>query len=205
MTTLAYFGALGLAFMIVEIPTMQMLTVYLGRPVYSLAVVLFSLLLFSGLGSWWSGRWATERIVANMRTIFPALIVALAIHTVFSSAILARTLQFGLAARLGVAILLLSVLGFMMGIPFPVGIRRAGRFKPSTVPWLWGINGITSVLGSATATALSIHIGFRLTLVVAILLYAAAAGLFLAMARDTEPEGALLSPTAPEGPLPELV
>jgi len=200
MPTLAYFGALGLAFMIVEIPTMQMLTVYLGQPVYSLAVVLFSILLFSGLGSWWSGRWTPERVVGNMRYIFPALIVFLLIHATASSAILERTLQYGLVVRLIVTVILLSVLGFMMGIPFPVGIRRAGRFKSSIVPWLWGINGVTSVLGSATATALSIHIGFHLTLVVAILIYASAGLLFLYMARDTELEGESVPPAEQGGP-----
>src|SRR5690606_22642515 len=106
-TTLAYFGALGLAFMMVEIPTMQKLTVYLGQPVYSLAVVLFSLLLFSGLGSWWSGLWASQAIATNMRRMFPILVVFLVLHSVFSSLILEQTLQFGLSARLVVSVLLL--------------------------------------------------------------------------------------------------
>ncbi len=199
-TTLAYFGALGMAFMMVEIPTMQKLTVYLGQPIYSLAVVLFSLLLFSGLGSWWSGRWDSDRIAAGMRLVFPALLVFLVIHAALSSAVLERTLQFGLPARLLIAVLLLSVLGFMMGIPFPVGIRAAGRRQSSVVPWLWGINGVTSVFGSAVATALSIHIGFRLTLVIATLVYTSAALLFLNMIRSTEPEaGSLEPPQSPDG------
>lgn len=199
-TTLAYFGTLGLAFMMVEIPTMQKLTVYLGQPVYSLAVVLFSLLLFSGLGSWWSGRWAAGMIAANMRRIFPALIIFLVLHALFSTFILEQTLQFGLGGRLLVSIILLSVLGFLMGIPFPVGIRWVGRRQPSVVPWLWGINGVTSVLGSALATALSIHIGFRLTLIVATFAYATAAILFLNLMRRTSPEEESSEPAMPSGP-----
>jgi len=180
---LAYVGGLGLAFMMVEIPTMQMLTVYLGQPVYSLAVVLFSLLLFSGLGSWWSGRWPAETITSRLRRVFPVLFVFLVLHALLSSVILVQTLQFGLTARLVVAVLLLSVLGFLMGIPFPTGIRWAGRRQPTVVPWLWGINGVTSVLGSALATALAIHVGFRLTLFVAALVYAAVGALFVLAAR----------------------
>jgi hypothetical protein len=38
-------------FMLVEISQVQRLTIFLGHPVYSLSVVLFSLLLSSGLGS----------------------------------------------------------------------------------------------------------------------------------------------------------
>jgi SAM-dependent methyltransferase len=199
-TTLAYFGTLGLAFMMIEIPTMQKLTVYLGQPVYSLAVVLFSLLLFSGLGSWWSGRWASDRISANMRRVFPALVVFLLLHALLSSAVLEQTLRFELGARLAVAVLLLSVMGFLMGIPFPVGIRWIGRRQPSVVPWLWGINGVTSVLGSALATALSIHIGFRLTLVVATFVYGMAALLFIGVLKSTSAESELAEPVLPSDP-----
>jgi hypothetical protein len=186
--TLAYFGALGLAFMIVEIPTMQKLTVYLGQPIYSLAVVLFSLLLFSGLGSWWSARWAAERITTNTRRVFPVLVVFLILHALFSSAILERTLGYDLAFRFIVAVLLLSILGFMMGIPFPTGIRWVGRRRPTVVPWLWGINGVTSVLGSALATAFSIHFGFQVTLIVATLIYAAAGAIFFVAVQETSRE-----------------
>ena len=198
--TLAYFGALGLAFMLVEIPTMQKLTVYLGQPVYSLAVVLFSLLLFSGLGSWWSGRWAAGRIAANMRRVFPVLVIFLVLHALFSSTILEQTLRFGLGVRLAVAVLLLSVLGFLMGMPFPVGIRWVGRRQASVVPWLWGVNGITSVLGSALATALSIHVGFSLTLAFATLIYGTAAMLFMAVVRRSAPETDATEPPLPSGP-----
>ena len=200
--TLAYFGTLGLAFMMVEIPTMQKLTVYLGQPVYSLAVVLFSLLLFSGLGSWWSGRWAAGAITTNMRRIFPLLIVFLLLHAVFSSAILEQTLQLSLGLRLVVAVLLLAVLGFLMGVPFPVGIRWAGRRQPSVVPWLWGINGVTSVLGSALATALAIHVGFQLTLIIAAAVYSTAALLILNAMRRATPETETAEPTLPSGPQP---
>jgi MFS family permease len=184
--------------MLVEIPTIQKLTVYLGQPVYSLAVVLFSLLLFSGLGSWWSGRWPPGHIAANMRRVFPALVALLLLHALSSSLILEQTLRFGLGVRLVVAVLLLSVLGFMMGIPFPIGVRWVGRRQSSVIPWLWGINGVTSVLGSALATALSIHVGFRWTLVIATLIYASAALLFLSILRRAEPEANLGQSVLPE-------
>jgi SAM-dependent methyltransferase len=189
--TLTYFGGLGLAFMLVEIPTMQKLTVYLGQPVYSLAVVLFSLLLFSGLGSWWSGRWPAAQIAGRLRRVFPLLVGFLLLHALLSSFVLAWTLPLGLPARLLVAVLLLSVLGFLMGMPFPTGIRWAGERQPTVVPWLWGINGVTSVLGSALATALAIHVGFRLTLFVAALVYAAVGALFLLASRRTQSQTGL--------------
>ncbi|MCA9866171.1 MAG: hypothetical protein KIS95_01255 [Anaerolineae bacterium] len=198
--TLAYFGTLGLAFMMIEIPTMQKLTVYLGQPVYSLAVVLFSLLLFSGLGSWWSGRWPIDSVAAKMYRIFPLLVIFLLLHALFSSAVLEQTLQLGLAARLAVAVILLSGLGLLMGIPFPTGIRWVGRRQATVVPWLWGINGVTSVLGSALATALSIHAGFRVTLVVATLAYSAAAILFQSILKSTSQSTEFVLPSGPDTP-----
>lgn len=177
---LGYFAMLGIGFMMVEIPTIQKLTVYLGRPVYSLAVVLFSLLLFSGLGSFWSNGWdepTRRRMVARL---FPALVVVTLLHMLLSSTALETTLAFGLTARIVVAVLLLAPLGFLLGIPFPTGIRWVGQNRPGVIPWLWGINGVTSVLGSALATLFSIHIGFRLTLLVAALVYVAAGWLFMA-------------------------
>jgi hypothetical protein len=171
---LGYFSALGVAFMLVEIPTIQKLTVYLGRPVYSLAIVLFSLLLSSGIGSLLSSRWPDDKLGPRLKTALALLVGIILIHTLLSTPVLHATLKLPLAARLPVAIVLLAVLGVLMGIPFPVGIRWAGLHRPGTVPWFWGMNGVMSVLGSAMATALAIHVGFRLTLFASALVYALA-------------------------------
>ena len=135
-----------------------------------------------------------------MRRVFPLLIAFLLLHAVFSSAVLEQTLQLALGLRLVVAVLLLAVLGFLMGIPFPVGIRWAGRRQSSVVPWLWGINGVTSVLGSALATALAIHVGFRLTLIVSAVVYSTAALLILNAMRHAAPETEAANPPLPRGP-----
>jgi hypothetical protein len=168
---LGYFSALGVAFMLVEIPTIQKLTVYLGRPVYSLVVVLFSLLLSSGVGSLLSSRWPDDRIIPRLRIALALLVAVILLHTMLSTPVLQATLSLPLAGRLAVAVALLVVLGFLMGIPFPVGIRWAGKHREGTVPWLWGMNGVMSVLGSAMATALAIHVGFRLTILASALIY----------------------------------
>ena len=180
---LGYFGALGLAFMVVEVPTIQKLTVYLGRPVYSLAIVLFSLLLSSSLGSLWSSRWRLDAVPRISHRFFPIMVLVLFLHPFVSVAILQATLGLALWLRIAIAVLLLLVLGFMMGVPFPMGVRWAGVHRPGVVPWLWGVNGVMSVLGSAVATAVAIHVGFQWTLVLAALLYGVAGLLFAAELR----------------------
>jgi hypothetical protein len=178
---LFYFGALGVAFMLVEVPTIQRLTVYLGRPVYSLAAALFSLLLFSGLGSLWSNRGAQDgATVRRLRWLFPTLVGLILLQVLAGAWLLDRTIGWSLPARLVVTTLILAPISFLMGVPFPLGMRWAGEHRSGVVPWLWGINGVMSVTGSALAIALAIHIGLRLTLLVAGLLYGLAG---LAMGR----------------------
>jgi len=176
---IAYFGMLGAAFMLVEIPTIQRLTVYLGRPVYSLAVVVFSLLLFSGLGSLWAGRGTDEGLYRRLRRLFPILGMLVLLHAAGGTWLLHGTIGWPLPARLAVTVALLAPLSFLMGMPFPLGMRWAGVHRPGVVPWLWGINGVMSVLGSALSVALAIHVGLRITLMAAAGLYGLA-GVLLA-------------------------
>jgi spermidine synthase len=168
---LAYFGGLGVAFMLVEIPTIQRLTVYLGRPVYSLAVVLFSILLFSGLGSLWAGLTARNPDRWLKGWLFPLLMGLVALHGGAGGWLLHATIDWPLSVRLGMTVALLAPLSFLMGMPFPLGMRWAGARCPQAVPWLWGINGVTSVTGSALSTALAIHFGLTATLFVAMVVY----------------------------------
>lgn len=168
---LAYFGALGLGFMLVEIPIIQRLTVYLGRPVYSLAVGLFALLLFSGLGSLWAGR-------RRGQPQLPLLVGLVVLNALAVPWVLDKTIGWPLAARLATAVGVLAPLAFLMGIPFPTGVRLAGIRRPGVVPWLWGINGVMSVMGSALAIAVAIHLGVQVTILVAAGCYALAAVVF---------------------------
>lgn len=178
---LAYFAALGVGFMLVEVPTIQRLTVYLGRPVYSLAVVLFSLLLFSGLGSLWSGKLAGGQAAAGTKYLFLLLAVLVLAHAAAGAWLLHATMNQPFVVRLAITVILLAPLGLIMGMPFPLGIRWAGAHRPGVIPWLWGINGVTSVLGSALAIALAIHVGFQITLVTAAAIYGLAGA---ALARE---------------------
>ncbi len=177
---LGYFSLLGMAFMLVEIPTIQKFTVYLGRPVYSLAIVLFSLLLFGGLGSLWSGRrWDVEGQTPRLlRLLFSAIAGMILLHTVLSFWPLPQTMAWPFPLRLLFTVVLLAPLAFLMGMPFPLGVRWVGREQEGALPWLWGMNGVMSVFGSALGTLVALHWGFRATLLLATLAYLWAGHLF---------------------------
>jgi spermidine synthase len=148
-----YFSLLGVAYLFVEIPLLQRFILLLGYPTYAFAAVLFTLLTFSGLGSL-----ASPKI--SLRKALVLLVVALAAYPFVLSSLFAWLLGAALPIRLLAAVLMLAPLGFLMGIPFPQAIRLTGKIAPGLVPWVWGINGCSSVLSSILAVMVAVSYGF---------------------------------------------
>lgn len=159
LRALLYFGLLGLAFLLVEIPLIQQWILIVGQPAYAFAAVVSVLLIFSSLGSLstrsprWSGRAA-----------FAALVL-LAVATPFVLAWLTRhTLGWPLLLRAGVASLSLTPLAFLMGLPFPLGLAWLERSGPRLVPWAWAVNGCASVVSGVLAAMAALSYGFSAVL-----------------------------------------
>jgi hypothetical protein len=176
---LAYFLALGIAYIIVEVVLMQRLALFLGHPTYSVTAVLFAILLFSGLGSAWSGRrHGTPAVVG--RVLIWGIPLAIALVAFAVPPIVRALIGLPLPARMAIATAFIAPLAFLMGMPFPIGIRvlgaRGGRF----IPWAWAANGCGSVLGSVWAVLGAMLWSFSSMLIVAGLIYACA---LLGMAR----------------------
>ena len=176
---LLYFAALGAGFMLVEVPFIQRLTLYLGSPTYALAVVLFALLLSGGIGSLSSQQVSHGMILYRLRTVLLALLAIIGLQLLLLSTILDWTQQWPLWLRIAVAVLFIFPAGFMMGQPFPLGLRWIAANDPAIIPWLWAINGATSVVGSAMATILALQFGFYAVSLVGVLCYGGALGLVI--------------------------
>ena len=160
-----YFSCLGLGFMLVEIALSQKFILFLGHPFYSLAVVLFALLVFSGIGSALSHKIPLP-LLAPLLPAALALIYGAALDPLFCA-----LLHLDTWLRILVAVLLIAPLGLALGIPFPTGIRLLGKTGKGLVPWVWGVNGYASVMGSVLAIVLAISIGFTLVLALSAFLY----------------------------------
>lgn len=162
---LLYFTLIGLGFMLVEIALLQRLSVYLGHPVYSLAVVLFSLILFTGVGSLAGERLPlnTPRRLAIYAFSLGALLLLIALVL---PRLTAATVGWGLFGRVLMSILLLAPAGFGMGQAFPTGMRLSRRDQTDPTPWLWGVNGAAGVLAGVVGVILNIAFGITTTLVV---------------------------------------
>ncbi len=168
-----YFSCLGLAFMQVEVGQIERLTVMLGNPTYSLSVVLFALLLASGLGSYAVESLLKRRddpvVLARQGLVLVGvLVVVSALVSLFSLNILAAAPTI---VRIVAAILLVSLPGFFMGWSFPLGIKIFMRLHPLAGPWFWAINGASSVLGSVVAAIISVTFGITATLLTGAALY----------------------------------
>ena len=69
------------------------------------------------------------------------------------------------------AIFIVFVPGFFMGMPFPKGIAQAKILRAEIIPWLWAVNGFSSVIGSITAVIISIHLGFLAVIAISAVMY----------------------------------
>lgn len=153
-----FFSSIGLGFMLIEISQMQRLIIFLGHPTYSLSVVLFAMLASSGLGSYLAGR---IRLRGRLGAAIPLALLPGALvlfGMVTPSAI--RAYQDGTTPlRVLISTAILFPLGLLMGTAFPLGMRRAATRSPALTPWLWGINGATSVCASVLAVVIALNSG----------------------------------------------
>ena len=168
---LLYFATLGAGFIVVEVVLLQKCVLFLGHPAYALTVVLFAILLFSGLGSLLSGRIPEDALSRALPRVI-LLVVALIVGSVLVlSPLFYALVHLGAGWRVVVTVLFLAPLGLALGMPMPTGIRILTRRAPELIPWAWGVNGAASVLGSVGAIALAMVWGFDQALLVAAGLY----------------------------------
>jgi hypothetical protein len=168
---LAYFGALGAGFMLIEVSILQRFVLLLGHPVYSLTVTLFSLLLGTGIGAAWSRR-LDERTLARSASRALLLVAAVGVLVIVAvTPIISWAIPFARPIRIAVAVATLVPLGMLLGIPMPAGLRLLQARAPQMVAWAWGINGALSVLGATMAIFIAMNWGFHTTLLAASFTY----------------------------------
>jgi hypothetical protein len=171
LSYLLYFASLGAGFIIVEVAMIQKFILFLGHPVYSLAVVLFSVLAFSALGSYLSGRIRDARLTPTLIKLLLVLVVLVFVYIVALPPIFYGLVHLARELRIVIAVVLMAPLAMVMGMPMPIGIRLLARGAPEIIPWAWGVNGATSVMGSVAALVIAILSGFNQALMIGAGLY----------------------------------
>jgi len=155
---LLYFACLGFGFLFVEMPLLQQFILFLGQPAYSFSLVLFSVLLFSGLGSLVSIR-------LPLRPLLLLLVMVVLAYPWFLARLFTLSIGWSLIMRLTVAALGLAPLGFLLGLPLPGGVCLLKEYAPQLIPWAWAVNGCASVISSILAVMGAVTLGFSYVLI----------------------------------------
>ncbi len=157
LRVLVYFACLGLAYLFIEVPLAQQFILILDQPVTALAIMLFAVLFFSGIGSLTVRRW---RLSAGMIV----LVIGIALYPLFLEPLFSLLLGQSQGFRIILAILFIAPLGYLMGLPFAGGLAIVEKRQTALVPWAWAINGSFSVISSVLAVMVALSLGFSAVL-----------------------------------------
>lgn len=170
LKVILYFISIGLGFMFIEIAMIQKFILFLGKPIYSVSLVLFSLLLSTATGSYFSKRGEVKdiRILRKrLKTGVTFIILILSNYYFFLDKLLILFLGTEFTLRLIITFSFLAPLGFFMGFFFPLGIRLTDIYDKSLIPWAWASNGCASVVATSLSLMLAISFGFSTVLLLA--------------------------------------
>jgi predicted membrane-bound spermidine synthase len=166
--SIVYFCALGFGFIAVELSLLQHLTLLVGHPIFTLSLLLFTLLASGGIGS------AISALVP-IRIACLGVVVLGAAEALLLPKLVPALLPLPLAGRMIMAALFIAPLGLLMGMPFPRGLQGTGRGPLPAPPFYWGLNGILSVIGSVTTVFIALQAGFQVAMFVGCACYLIAA------------------------------
>jgi len=174
---IAYYAALGLAYMMVEIFLIQRLVFFLGNPVYSTALVISAMLVLSALGNLAAPLIARGRTAA-VRIAVGVILASLAFYAFGLRFLFDRFLAAPMFVRVLLSIAVVAPSAFFMGMPFPTGLDALTERRSRLLPWAWGMNGGLSVAGSALAQVTALSAGFPFVLGIVAVLYAVVGVIF---------------------------
>jgi hypothetical protein len=183
-TVIPYFAALGLGFILIELALFQKLILLLGNPTMTFAILLFTLLLSSGSGSLLSSRIARNNM-KNLVFVIAGVAGLGILYVIFLPPIVYSTIAEPFEVKAAISAAVLAPIGFLMGMPFPTGVRLLKAHLPEYVPWMWAINGAFSVLGAVLAIALGIMYGSSYALILGISIYLIALAISFASKKKT--------------------
>lgn len=178
---LLYFACLGFGYIILQICLIQKFTLFLGHPVITLLTVVSTMLIGSGLGSFFSQKFFAKK-VKRLYIIFgiiSAMIISIGIFTPF---LYESIVRLDPVWRVVISVLIILPLGFFIGMPFPLGISFILPHEKRFVSFAWGVNGFFSVIGTVSAIIFAMIFGFKFVFILAAVIYILA--MFLAVQRQ---------------------
>ncbi|HEX5652183.1 MAG TPA: hypothetical protein VFX58_03860 [Chitinophagaceae bacterium] len=167
--TLIYFSGLGAGYMLLEIVLIQQFILFFGNPVYATAFVICIMMLASGAGSYYSTRLVPDRGI--MQRILVMIFLLLLLYTFFLSPLLNKVDSYPGFIKIAISLVLVAGPAILMGMPFPLGLRKQAVKEEKNLPWAWGINGCVSVISASLAALLTVEAGFAAVILLAAIFY----------------------------------
>ncbi|MGD8494388.1 MAG: hypothetical protein PVH44_12330 [Desulfobacterales bacterium] len=161
-----YFLGIGAGFMFVELFFIKKFILLWADPVISFSVVVAGVLIFSSLG----GAWAQKQSKSILKTALYSLLGLLLVASVALDPLIQRLMGCGLIWQYAVALLVLGPIGFLMGLPFTIGMRDL-LSSAAQRAYAWSANGCASVLSSIVAAQMALVFGIVFILLGAIAAY----------------------------------
>ncbi len=167
--TILYFSGLGVGYMFLEIILIQKFTLYFGNINYAAAAVMCIMLVSSGLGSLMSGK--LSKHIIRWFWVMAFIVVMIIVYSFIMNDLLLMTIGKSILTKIILTIALIAIPSFLMGFPFPVGIKLLKESTEELIPWAWGINASLSVLSAVLAVVIAIEYGFFIVMVIAAAAY----------------------------------
>jgi len=168
---LLYFACIGAGYILIQIALIQKFVLFLGHPTYALTVIIFSMLVSSGLGSFFSRSVLHGSGEGRLSAVLFGIAFAVCALAFVVPPVSEIGVGWALPLKIAVTVALIAPAGFLMGMPFPTGLTQLEARFPQAVRWAWALNAAASVLGSAAAIFLAIYMGLRVTLLAGACLY----------------------------------
>lgn len=169
---LIVFVGTGFGFMVLEMSLFQKLILYLGSPTVSLSVLLASILIGMGVGSYFGGKIFSNKPLNRLAIILLMIVIAGVVLLLSHRILLNELMSYGAVYCTVACFVLILPFGCLLGMPFPsaIQIMKANNMD-RFIPWMYGVNGILTVLGSVTAVILSMTFGYNVTFLTGITAY----------------------------------
>ncbi len=170
LPTFIYFGALGIGYMFVEIILIQRFILYFGHPIYAIAAVISTMLISNGVGSYLSSKFQNvSKSAAKVNLLIAGLLL---MYILILTPVLEATMSNHNIIKIIVALIMIAIPSFFMGMSFPLGIKHLYENNNSRhIGWAWGINGSLSVIASSLAMLIAIEGGFMIVMTIALSSY----------------------------------
>jgi len=199
-TSLFYFSCLGAGFIIIELTLVQVFMKLIGVPLYTYSAVIFTMLAAAGLGSNAANKLNVSPTSRSWLPFAGTLLCGgalLALYPSVSEAFLSAEMPI----RILMSALMIFPISFFMGMCLPIGILAIEKKPRGAIAWAWGMNGLFTTIGGLGAAVLSMFLGFRVTLLIALAVYLLAG---IAFRRLAALAGATEGPASPVEPAPNL-